>query len=284
VSALLLVAPFMDDGLTIRFTEDVTSESYVEMTVGLLRQLGVRVEHDAADRTLTVWPGRLAGFELAIEPDASGATYPWGIGAVLPGVCVRVPGLSHPSLQGDAKFPTLLARMGAAVSSSPLATSVTGPAKLSGIEADLSLMPDAAMTLAAVACFASSPSVLRGLRTLRDKETDRVEATRAELTKIGVRVEVGVEVGPGGPADADALVISPPRGGVVCDGGVERVDFETYDDHRMAMALSLIALRRPNTWIKNPACVAKTYPGYWRELARVYAAAGARNESRELGT
>lgn len=283
VSALLLVAPFMERGLAIRFTEDITSESYVEMTVGLLGRLGVRVEHDAALRTLTVPQHRLAGFELEIEPDASGATYPWAIGAVLPGVCVRVPGLSHPSLQGDARFPALLGRMGAAVSSSPLATSVTGPTSLRGIDADLSLMPDAAMTLAAVACFASSPTVLRGLRTLRDKETDRVEATRAELTKLGVRVDVGASAGPDGAADADALVITPPPGGIMRDANAPRVELDTYDDHRMAMSLSLVALGRPNTWIRNPACVAKTYPGYWHELSRVYeAVAKATGDTREF--
>jgi 3-phosphoshikimate 1-carboxyvinyltransferase len=222
---------------------------------------------DHAARRLTVDGGGLAGFVLDIEPDASGATYPWAMGAVVPGLCVRVPGLSHPSLQGDARFPSLLASMGATVSSSPLATSVTGSAQLHAIDADLSLMPDAAMTLAAVACFAEGTTTIRGLRTLRDKETDRVEATRVELSKIGVDVRVGVE------GDADALVITPPRGGLAA-ASAERVEFDTYDDHRMAMALSLIALRRPNTWIRDPACVAKTYPGYWSEIARLQELAG----------
>lgn len=263
VSALLLVAPWMGRGLALGFTDDITSESYIEMTTGLLSRLGARVQVDRAARTLTVGGGGLVGFDFDIEPDASGATYPWAMGAVVPGLCVRVPGLSHPSLQGDARFPSLLAAMGATVSSSPIATSVTGPSQLRAIDADLSLMPDAAMTLAAAACFAEGTTTIRGLRTLRDKETDRVEATRIELSKIGVDVRVGV----GG--DADALVITPPRGGV-CAERAERVEFETYDDHRMAMSLSLVALRRPNTWIRDPACVAKTYPGYWAELSRLY--------------
>jgi len=236
------------------------------MTTGLLSRLGARVQVDRAARTLTVGGGGLAGFDFDIEPDASGATYPWAMGAVVPGLCVRVPGLSHPSLQGDARFPSLLAAMGATVSSSPIATSVTGQSQLRAIDADLSLMPDAAMTLAAAACFAEGTTTIRGLRTLRDKETDRVEATRIELSKIGVDVRVGV----GG--DADALVITPPRGGVCAERAerAERVEFETYDDHRMAMSLSLVALRRPNTWIRDPACVGKTYPGYWAELSRLY--------------
>ena len=266
VSALLLVAPWLPSGVSLRFTEDVTSESYIEMTTGLLTRLGADVRVGVRDRSVVVGPGGLRGFTLQIEPDASGATYPWAMAAVLPGLCVRVPGLSHPSLQGDARFPSLLAAMGATVSSSPLATSVTAPARLTAINADLALMPDAAMTLAAVACFAEGTTTLRGLRTLRDKETDRIEATRRELSKVGVRVRVGV------PGDADALVITSPPGGI--DGaGAERVELDTYDDHRMAMALSLIALRRPSTWIRNPACVAKTYPGYWQEIARLYEAA-----------
>lgn len=263
VSALLLVAPWLSSGISLRFTGDVTSESYVEMTTGLLARLGADLRIEPGSRAIRVGPAGLRGFDLSIEPDASGATYPWAMGAVLPGVCVRVPGLSHPSLQGDARFPALLAAMGAAVSSSPLATSVTGPARLKAIDADLSLMPDAAMTLAAVACFAEGTTTIRGLRTLRDKETDRVEATRRELSKVGVRVGVGV------PGDADALVITPPPGGI--DGaGAERVELDTYDDHRMAMALSLIAMRRPGTWIRDPACVAKTYPGYWSDVSRLY--------------
>jgi 3-phosphoshikimate 1-carboxyvinyltransferase len=196
-------------------------------------------------------------------------------------------GLSHRSLQGDASFPSLLARMGVlveqnpATQATPMATATpsreepderehfirtTGPGALQPIMADLSTMPDTAMTLAAVACFAPGISLLRGLRTLRVKETDRIEALRHELTKLNVKVECPVM------GDPDVLSITPPRGDMTLSGS--RVEFDTYDDHRMAMSLALIGLRRPGVLVRNPACVAKTYPTFWQDLARLYSPHG----------
>ncbi|MEZ6319270.1 MAG: hypothetical protein R3B49_11055 [Phycisphaerales bacterium] len=106
--------------------------------------------------------------------------------------------------------------------------------------------------------------MFRGVRTLRVKETDRIAAMQAELAKIGV------EVRPDLNGDADALSITPPARGVDCTPTAERVEFDTYDDHRMAMSLALIGLRRPNVWIRDPGCVAKTYPGFWADLAKLY--------------
>ena len=179
-------------------------------------------------------------------------------------------GLDDDSLQGDTDFPILLRRMGAgvnerrAVGAEPASIEVTGPALLKPILADMSDMPDAAMTLAAVACFAQGTSILRGLSTLRVKETDRIAAVSNELSKIGVKIETSAA------GDPDALTITPPAGGVDCSVGASRVEFDTYDDHRMAMSLALIGLRRPNVWIKNPKCVAKTYPDFWRDFAALY--------------
>lgn len=271
ISALLLIAPFVPGGMTLNLTGELTSRSYVEMTLGLLDELGAVVKTSGDLRVIRICPpSRLGpgmpGFELEIEPDASSATYFWGAAALIPGATCTVRGLHVPSLQPDAGFPELLARMGAVVGhvEGQRAVSVQGSARLGPIDADLSLMPDAAMTLAAVACFAEGRSVLRGLRTLRHKETDRIEALRNELSRIGV--DVGVDEA----GDRDSMTITPPEGGVSVSSSAPRVEFETYDDHRMAMALSLIGLRRPNTFVRNPGCVAKTYPGYWTELARLY--------------
>jgi 3-phosphoshikimate 1-carboxyvinyltransferase len=138
-----------------------------------------------------------------------------------------------------------------------------GNGTLKPILADMSEMPDAAMTLAAVACFASGTSILRGLRTLHVKECDRIAATYTELTKLGVMVQTPVQ------GDPDAMTITPPPGGVDCSPSCPPVTFETYNDHRMAMSLALIALRRPNVSIRNPGCVAKTYPGFWEDFAKL---------------
>lgn len=275
ISALLLVGAFMPGGLTLRLKGYITSVSYVRMTVGLLSLAGaaVRTSEDyhvirVRDREMAGAAGEpvgIDGFRYHVEPDASGATYFWTAAALLPGLRCRVMGLGPGSLQGDAGYPALLERMGAAVdgSNDPAELSVTGPASLRPILADMSEMPDAAMSLAAAASFAKGSSVLRGLETLRVKETDRIEATRRELAKIGVKVETSIA------DDPDAIVITPPEGGVDCSASAPAVEFDTYDDHRMAMSMSLIALRRPNCAIRDPKCVAKTYPGYWAEFGRI---------------
>lgn len=263
VSALLLVAPFLPRGLTIRLDGTVTSASYVHMTVGLLEQLGATVRTSEGLRVIRVLPG-FGPFDTEVEPDASGATYFWAAGALLPDSSIGVTGLKADALQGDSGFPALLARMGASVAIRDDAATVRGPARLGPILADMSNMPDAAMTLAVCAAFANGTSILRGVRTLRDKECDRIAALESELGKIGVGVESNVH------GDADVLTVTPPDGGVDCSAGVEPVTFETFDDHRMAMSLALIGLRRPGVRIHDPGCVAKTYPRFFSDLAKLY--------------
>lgn len=284
ISALLLIAPWLPGGITLSLDGRITSRSYIQMTLGLLDSLGATVK--AADNLRIIRvaapsaPSPPAGnadhrrglpaFDYAVEPDASGATYFWAAAALFPGAVARVQGLDARSLQGDAAFPDTLARMGATViredATDPAesALGVRGPAALAPVMADMALMPDAAMTLASVAAFASGRSIIRGLRTLRVKETDRIAALQRELSKIGVRVDTNVL------GDPDAITVTPPPTGPDCSPAAPHVEFDTYDDHRMAMSLALIALRRPNTSIRNPRCVAKTYPGYWRDLASLY--------------
>lgn len=286
ISALLLIAPWLEGGLTIRLTGEITSPTYIEMTVGLLQRAGALVKTSEDLRIIRVGtpagktPG-LEAFDYDVEPDASSATYFWAAAAINPGSSAKLTGLSHRSLQGDASFPSLLARMGAIIEQNPATQNTpmaareepdqrdhfimtTGPGSLEPIMADLSTMPDTAMTLASVACFAPGTSILRGLRTLRVKETDRIEALRNELTKINVRVECPVM------SDPDVMAITPPKGDMTLSSS--RVEFDTYDDHRMAMSLAVIGLRRPGVFIKDPACVAKTYPTFWADLAKLYTA------------
>jgi 3-phosphoshikimate 1-carboxyvinyltransferase len=281
ISALLLIAPWLPGGLTLRLEGDITSRSYVQMTLGLLDLLGATVRTSDSLHVIRVTPpphparGRgLAAFDYLVEPDASGASYFWAAAAMAPGATARVEGLEARSLQGDTRFPELLSRMDAVVicedgapaagpGASPSLPSigVRGPSALAPIMADLSDMPDTAMTLASAASFASGRSILRGLRTLRVKETDRIAALQSELAKVQVKVETNVL------GDRDAITINPPPGGIACSPAAPRVEFDTYDDHRMAMSLALFGLRRPNVWIRNPRCVAKTYPNFWRDLA-----------------
>lgn len=262
VSALLMLGPWCAGGVTVRIAGTVTSGPYLRMTLDTLDRVGAVVQSSDDLRVLRCGPGSgglgLDGFELSVEPDASGATYFWTAAALVPGARALVPGLGPDSIQGDASYPELLERMGAEVTVlSGGGVSVRGPVSLGPILADLSGMPDTAMSLASACAFARGPSVLRGLRTLRVKETDRIAAMQAELSKVGVRVDVQGD---------DAVTITPPVGGL----GTSPVEFETYDDHRMAMSLALIGLRRPGVAIRDPGCVAKTYPGYWSDLSRLY--------------
>lgn len=287
ISALLLIAPLLPHGMEVRFTtDDVTSRSYIDMTIGLLRRVGVAVTA-RDDGSIAVRPARVASnqasgtvraFELEIEPDASGATYFEAAAAVCPGSRVRVEGLDlgpRGSLQGDTAFVGVLTAMGCRVERGGGGMVVHGPARLLPIDFDLSDMPDTAMTAAVLACFASptaenpeAVTTLRGLRTLRVKETDRMEALRVELSKMGAGVEIIRD------GEDEGLRVRAIRG--VSDAssgsaGLPRVEFDTYNDHRMAMALALVGLRVRGVKIRNPACVAKTYPTYWRDLAKIFA-------------
>lgn len=267
ISALLLIGPFLPGGVTIQLKEPPPSEPYIRMTLGMLDQLGVPTRTSADLRVLRVSEHALGDRRFEIEPDASGASYFLGAGALLPHTTVRVEGLDAGSLQGDIHCAEVFAKMGATVgrSSSKKAsyTAVYSTSHLACVDVDLADMPDVAMTIAAVACFARGTSILRGLGTLRVKETDRIHAMKTELRKLGVRAN---EVG----EDRDALRITPPEHGIDCTDTAPTVVFDTYNDHRMAMSLALIGLRRPNVVLRDPACVRKTYPTFWHDFSMLY--------------
>lgn len=261
ISALMLVGPCLPGGLRVRLHGVPTSEPYVAMTIGVLRAIGCSVEGQAGPGVITIRAGVPAGFAADVEPDASGAGPLVAAGALVPGLRVEVPGLgeSDRSLQGDAGFLSVVRRHGPGT----------------GWNLDMAGTPDMAMTAAVLAAFERDPatgagivSELRGLRTLRVKETDRIAAVAAELRKIGVLVESFSHPGRDGAAD-EGVRITPPAAAV--DLQRDPVAFETYDDHRMAMSLSLVGLRRQGVTILDPGCVRKTYAGYWRDLRRLYA-------------
>lgn len=272
ISALMMIAPWMRHGLDIRFTTEPTSRSYIEMTLGLISRLypGYIGKAPATiDGSVRLPPGPVhAASEYRVEPDASGAVSFWAAAATIPGSRCAVTGLDHVSLQADASFVNVLCM----IAGEPCGESGTsrGPARLrGGADVDLGLMPDTAMAAACVAALAESPTTLRGLRTLRVKETDRADALHRELGKLGVRVEVEAYESRTCVRD-ELLRITPPPGGIDRSPTAARIDFDTYDDHRMAMSLAIIGLRRPNVVIRDPACVAKTYPGFWRDWAALY--------------
>ncbi|MDF1808758.1 MAG: 3-phosphoshikimate 1-carboxyvinyltransferase [Phycisphaerales bacterium] len=265
ITALMLVAVYLEDGLTISMPEGTTSASYVRMTLDLLDQLGVKVQHSDDLSIIRVHPG-LDSFNLDIEPDASGATYWWAAGALVPKATIRVQGfdLNNHSSQGDAQFPHLLEQMGCNLITKKNTLACKGNSSLNPIICDMRDMPDAVMSLAAIACFTKGTTIIKGVKTLRVKECDRIDALQSQLGKLSVFVETKIN------GDDDVISITPPNSGVDCSPSCEPITFETYNDHRMAMSLSLIALRRPNITIDNPKCVDKTYPTFWTQFAKLY--------------
>lgn len=252
LSGLLMAAPLVapEQGLTVRVAGELISQPYVAMTVALMARFGVSVavrgREFVVPRGNYVAPGR-----LAVEGDASGASYFLALGAVAGGP-VRVLGVGADSVQGDIRFADYLARMGAQVTMGPDWIEAAAPAsgRLIGIDADYTAIPDAAMTIAAAALFARGPSTLRGIASWRVKETDRIAAMATELRKLGATVEEG----------ADWLRVTPPE-------QIRPAAIDTYDDHRMAMCFSLAACGGVPVTIRDPGCVAKTFPDYFARLA-----------------
>ena len=257
LSAVLMAAPYAAAELVVALQGPQTSWPYVAMTMRLMDAFGVTPlleRHPSGEpKEITVPLGTYAATDYAVEPDASGAAYFWAAAALHPGSRVTTPGLGSRSLQGDVATAGFLRQMGATVTVSADAVTVEGTDELDGLVADLSAVPDQAQTLGVVALFARGRSRLSGLRTLRDKETDRLTAMATELAKLGAAVTVDGD---------DAITIDPPK--AVSAG----VAVDTYDDHRMAMSFAL-AGTRAGAVIRDAECVGKTYPAYFDDLRGV---------------
>jgi 3-phosphoshikimate 1-carboxyvinyltransferase len=246
LSGLLLAGPAMPRGLVVRLVGELVSQPYVRLTEQVMADFGVAVERPD-DRTWTVAPQGYRAAELAIEPDASAASYAFAAAALLDST-VRVAGLGTTARQGDVAFVDLLAEMGAEVRRDAESTTVRGTGNLVGIEVDMAQISDTAQTLAAVAAFAVGSTQVTGIGFIRGKETDRIGAVVAELHRLGL----------------DAT--EEPDGFTVRPGPIRPATVQTYGDHRMAMAFALVGLRAPGIQVADPGCVAKTFPGFWHLL------------------
>ena len=252
ISALLMVAPLYATPLTLRVTGPNLSQSYIEMTMQSMREFGVHVSMETSakdsERIFTVPSGQSYSPQVySVEGDASGASYFWGLAAVSRGsVCTT--NINPSSAQGDSRLPELLREMGCTVSTHEHSITVVGPQQLRAIEADMSNMPDTAQTLAVVASCAEGKTVLKGLSTLRVKETDRIAALHTELSKMGISSEQG----------PDYIVIH--------GGQPHAAQIATYEDHRMAMAFALLAGVVDGIRIEEPEVVTKSFPTFWKAL------------------
>lgn len=254
LSALLMVSPLAQAPVEIVVKGDLISKPYVDITLSLMARFGVKVERDGYQVFRIAPQTYHSPGAVAVEGDASSASYFLAFGAM--GGPVKVLGCGSRSIQGDSKFATVLERMGAQVrwgedwieTESPI-----GGTRLKALDIDMNDMPDAAMTLATLALFADGTTTIRNIASWRVKETERVVAVRDELRKLGAVVEEG----------PDWIAVTPPK-------ALLPARIATYKDHRMAMAFSLAALGTALE-IEDPACTAKTFPDYFAALSRLSA-------------
>ena len=251
LSALLMVAPLARGEVEIS-AGSIVSRPFVDMTIAAMSAFGVSVDEVATGAFKVAAGQRYRARAYPVEPDAMSASYFFAAAAITGGR-VRVEGLTPASTQGDVRFVEVLERMGCTVERGTHSISVRGPRYLHGIDVDMNAMPDMALTLGVVACFAQGQSRIRNVAHIRIKESDRMAALKRELARLGATATV---------FDAD-LVVDPPD-------QVRPARIRTYDDHRMAMSFAVAGLRAPGIVIENPDCVAKTFPDFFdrlRELA-----------------
>jgi 3-phosphoshikimate 1-carboxyvinyltransferase len=246
VSALMMIGPYLPDGIRLQLTSPLVSRPYVAITASVMSSFGA-TGIAIGDHTIGVEPCPYVATSYAIEADASSASYPLAAAAIAGG-SVKVLGVGQPALQGDAAFIEVLEAMGCKTQATDSSLEVTSTEQLHGIEIDMADMSDLVPTLAVVAVFADSPTRITGVGFIRHKESDRIGDLVNGLKKIGCDA---VE-------EEDGILIRP-----VNFDQLHGAELSTHDDHRLAMAWSLLALRIPGISIEEPEVVSKSWPEWW---------------------
>ncbi|MCL4470468.1 MAG: 3-phosphoshikimate 1-carboxyvinyltransferase [Gammaproteobacteria bacterium] len=251
LTALLMAAPLAKQDVTIEVVGELISKPYIAITLNLMERFGVKVEREGW-QAFTLRAGQMyrSPGVIHVEGDASSASYFLAAGAIGHGP-VRVEGVGKASIQGDVRFAEALAQMGARIEMGDNWIEARAPesGKLKAIDLDCNHIPDAAMTLAVAALFAEGTTTLSNIASWRVKETDRIAAMATELRKVGATVEEG----------PDYIRVTPPHAFLLSP----HASIDTYDDHRLAMCFSLVALGGVPVRINDPGCVAKTFPDYF---------------------
>ena len=255
LTALLIALPLTKQQATIEVVGELISKPYIEITLNLMAKFGVHVQREDFRRFVIPANSHYhSPKNVFVEGDASSASYFLAAGAIAGKVAVY--GVDLNSIQGDIKFVDAIEKMGAILDKKTVEVgyvTVSAPKKLKAIDLDCNHIPDAAMTLAILALFAEGTTTLRNIASWRVKETDRIAAMATELRKVGAIVEEGT----------DYIQITPPA--KLTPNAV----IDTYDDHRMAMCFSLVSLGGVPITINDPKCVAKTFPNYFEEFAKI---------------
>ena len=252
LTALLMAAPLFSGDVTIRIKGELVSKPYIDITLDTMAKFGVTVENDNYQTfTVSADAKYVAPGKFMVEGDASSASYFLAAGAIKGGT-VRVTGIGQNCIQGDIRFADVLEAMGAKVVWNDEYVEVTG-APLKGVNMDMNHIPDAAMTIATTALFAEGPTTMTNIYNWRVKETDRLAAMATELQKLGAKVEEGHDYIKVWPTDS-----------------LKHAEIDTYNDHRIAMCFSLVALSDTPVTINDPGCTRKTFPDYFTRFKTLY--------------
>ena len=249
LTSILLSAPYFKNDTCIHIQGDLTSKSYADITLDIMKTFGVSVINESYQRFKVKAGDRYNAQTYQVESDWSSASYFLAAAAVTGGE-VTLTDINPHSVQGDAQFTSVLEKMGCRVEKKSNTLQIKGN-PLKGITINMNNMPDAVQTLAVTALFAEGETVIQGIGNLRIKETDRILALANELTRLGAEVETG----------EDYLVMRP--------GDYRGAEIETYDDHRMAMSFAVAGLKIPGIRIKNPTCVEKSFPDFFQRFANL---------------
>ena len=247
LTSILLSAPYFKNDTCIHIQGDLTSKSYADITLDIMKTFGVHVDNESYQHFKVKAGDRYKAQTYRVESDWSSASYFLAAGAVTGGE-VTLTDINPHSVQGDAQFTSVLEKMGCLIEKKSHSLHIKGN-PLRGISINMNNMPDAVQTLAVTALFAEGETVIQGIGNLRIKETDRISALANELSRLGAEVETG----------EDFLIIRP--------GDYKGAEIETYNDHRMAMSFAVAGLKIPGTRIKNPKCVEKSFPDFFKRFA-----------------
>ncbi len=254
VSALLLIAPCLPSGLELEIEGELISKNYVEMTIGVMEDFGVKVRVGENFERFCVSSGRYVSRNYEIEADASSASYFLALPLVLEKGEIIIENYNPHSKQGDVKFLDYIKKMGALVEVlNPLGVKVSFKGVPKAVEIDLKDTPDLFPTMCILGAVAQGKTILKGAPHLRYKETDRIKAMVTELKKLGVNAE---EL-------PDGAVIEGTK-------NFKPALINTYDDHRIAMSFAVLGLKTGNITIENPDCVAKSFPEFWNYIEKLY--------------
>ncbi|CCN70571.1 3-phosphoshikimate 1-carboxyvinyltransferase [Vibrio nigripulchritudo] len=249
LTAFLMSAPLAQDQIQIDIIGDLVSKPYIDITLHIMAQFGVEVENNNYQSfVIPAGQSYRSPGDFLVEGDASSASY-FLAAAAIKGGEIKVTGIGKNSIQGDIQFADALEKMGAEIEwGDDYVISRRG--ELKAVDLDFNHIPDAAMTIATAALFAEGTTAIRNVYNWRVKETDRLSAMATELRKVGAEVEEG----------EDYIIITPTS-------ELKHAAIDTYDDHRMAMCFSLVALSDTPVTINDPKCTSKTFPDYFDKLS-----------------